>query len=139
MLKRSLLLLAISLSLMGLVACGGNEDNASGEPEPVGDAANGEMLFAQPLIGVNNAPGCITCHSLQPDVTIVGPSQAGVGARAETRVPGQTAEQYLRNSILHPDEFLVEGFAPGLMYQNYDTDLATETVDDLVAYMLTLQ
>jgi len=143
MLKRSLLILAVGLLLLALAACGGggsdNAESAAGEPAPVGDAVNGEALFAQPLIGANNAPGCITCHSLQPDVTIVGPSQAGLATRAETRVAGQTAEQYIRNSILHPDDFVVENFAPGLMYQNYSTDLTTEEVDDLVAYALTLK
>lgn len=141
--KRIFLILSAGLLLMALVACGGgggeSAETAAGEPTPVGDAANGEALFAQPLIGANNAPGCITCHSLQPDVVIVGPSQAGLATRAETRVPGQTAEQYIRNSILHPDDFVVENFAPGLMYQNYSTDLTTEEVDDLVAYGLTLK
>lgn len=142
MLKRSILLVATSLLLMALTACGGggtSAESADGEPTPVGDAANGELLFAQPLIGANTAPGCITCHSLQPDFTLVGPSMAAVATRAETRVSGQTAEQYIRNSILHPDDFVVENFAPGSMYQNYSADLTTEEVDDLVAYGLTLK
>lgn len=141
MLKRSFLILAVGLLLMALAACGGGggAETTATEPTPVGDAANGEVLFSQPLIGANNAPGCITCHSLQPDVVIVGPSQAGLATRAETRVAGQTAEQYIRNSILHPDEYIVEGFAPGLMYQNFAADLTAEEIDDLVAYTLTLK
>ena len=109
MLKRSLLLISISLFLLLLAACGGGATNAPvGEPVPVGDAANGETLFSQPTIGANNAPGCITCHSLEPDVVIVGPSQAGLATRAETRVPGQSAEDYIRNSITHPNDYVVE-------------------------------
>ncbi len=123
--------------LMALFACGGDgDDDPTGA---VGDAANGERLFAGPLIGANDAPGCITCHSLEPDVVIVGPSQAGVAARAGLRVPGQSAEAYLRAAITAPDEYVVEGFAPGVMYQHYETDLTTGEIDDLVAFLLTLE
>jgi mono/diheme cytochrome c family protein len=141
--RKLLVLLVVSLSLIALVACGGGSnsptDTTAEEPAPVGDAANGEALFAQPVIGANNAPGCITCHSLEPDVVIVGPSQAGLATRAETRVPGQSAEDYIRTSITEPNAYVVEGFVEGLMYQNYATDLTPEEIDDLVAYTLTLE
>lgn len=140
--KRNLLILTVGLLLLALAACGGGGGSAettAAEPEPVGDAANGEVLFSQPVIGAANAPGCVTCHSLQPDVVIVGPSQAGLATRAGTRVAGQTAEEYIRNSILNPNDHVAEGFATGLMYQNYANDLTTEEVDDLVAFALTLK
>lgn len=141
MLKKIVLLMCLSVVLLALVACGGGgggEETAS-EPTPVGDAANGETLFTQPTIGANNAPGCITCHSLEPDVVIVGPSQAGLATRAETRVEGQSAEEYIRESITNPDAYVVEGFAPGVMYQNYATDLTQDQIDDIVAYTLSLR
>ena len=97
------------------------------------------MAFAQATIGANNAPGCITCHSLEPDVVIVGPSQAGLATRAETRVPGMSAADYIRQSIVEPNAHIVEGFAEGLMYQNYATDLTEDQINDLVAYTLTLE
>lgn len=142
MFKKAVSVLVLGLAMLALVACGGggaSEPSGDAEPTPVGDAANGETMFAQPTIGENNAPGCITCHSLEPDVVIVGPSQAGLATRAETRVPGQTAEEYIRNSIINPDEHVVDGFAPGVMYQHYATDLTEEQIDDLVAYTLTLR
>lgn len=133
--------LLLSIFLVALAACGGGgaSEPESTEPEPVGNAANGETLFAQPTIGPNNAPGCITCHSLEPDVVIVGPSQAGLATRAQTRVPGQSAEEYIRNSIINPNDYIVEGFTEGVMYQHYGTDLTAEQIDDLVAYTLTLE
>lgn len=140
--KKLLVLLVICISLLILVACGGGNTSTNTpaeEPAPVGDAANGEALFAQPTIGANNAPGCITCHSLEPDVVIVGPSQAGLATRAETRVAGQSAEEYIRNSITEPNAYVVEGFAEGVMYQNYATDLTAEEINDLIAYTLTLK
>lgn len=140
MFKKVLLFTLLSLALIALVACGGGGGGSAEEgPTPVGNAENGETLFSQPTIGANNAPGCITCHSLEPDVVIVGPSQAGLATRAETRVPGQTAEQYIRESIVNPNAHIVEGFTEGVMYQNYATDLTEEQIDDLVAYTLTLR
>lgn len=140
--KKLLVLLVICISLLSLAACGGGNTSTNTpaeEPAPVGDAVNGEALFAQPTIGANNAPGCITCHSLEPDVVIVGPSQAGLATRAETRVAGQSAEEYIRTSITEPNAYVVEGFAEGVMYQNYATDLTAEEINDLIAYTLTLK
>lgn len=140
--RKLLVLCVVSLGLVTLAACDGGStstNNPAEEPAPVGDAVNGEALFAQPTIGANNAPGCITCHSLEPDIVIVGPSQAGLATRAGTRVTGQSAEEYIRTSITEPNAHVVEGFPDGLMYQNYSTDLTAEEIDDLVAYTLTLK
>ena len=143
--KKTLLVLLLSLALLALAACGGGGDTAEQPPAggedvaAVGDAANGERLFSQATIGANNAPGCITCHSLEPDVVIVGPSQAGLATRAQTRVAGVSAADYIHQSIVEPNAYIVEGFAEGLMYQNYGTDLTEQEINDLVAYTLTLE
>lgn len=143
--KKVILLVLLSLLLVTLVACGGgggSETTAPSEEDAiaaVGNAANGEKLFSQAVIGSNNSPGCITCHSLEPDVVIVGPSQHGLDTRAATRVPGQSAEEYIRNSIINPDDYVVEGFAPGVMYQNYAEELTEQEINDIVAYTLTLK
>jgi nitric oxide reductase subunit C len=79
---------------------------------------------------------CGTCHSLEPDVVLVGPSLAGVASRAETRVDGQSAEEYLRNSILHPSEYVVEGFND-VMQKNFGDVLTADQINDLVAFLLT--
>ncbi len=130
--------LAILLALfLALVACGG--DDGDGTVGAVGDPTNGETLFARPLLGANEAPGCISCHSLEPDVVIVGPSQAGVATRARMRVPSQSAEAYIRAAIIAPDEYVVEGYEPGVMYQHYETDLSAGEINDLVAFLLTLE
>jgi cytochrome c553 len=141
--KKTLLVLLLSLALLALAACGGGggdtETSADPEAEAIGNAANGETLFSQATIGANNAPGCITCHSLEPDVVIVGPSQAGLATRAQTRVAGLSAADYIHQSIVEPNAYVVEGFAEGLMYQNYATDLTEDQINDLVAYTLTLE
>jgi cytochrome c2 len=137
MLKKMLIILPVLLLL--LAACGGGGEAAPQAPAAIGDAARGEELFKQQVIGANASPGCITCHSLEPDVVIVGPSQYGLGARAETRVAGLSAEEYIRQSICEPDAYVVEGFSPGLMYMNYCEDLQARDVNDIIAYTLTLR
>lgn len=137
MFRKIILLIAFGLML---AACdGGDTDSEGEEAATVGDAAAGEALFMGPTIGSMNAPGCLTCHSLEPDVVIAGPSLAGLAGRAGTRVAGQSAEDYIRAAIVNPDEYLVEGFTEGVMYGNYGEELTEEQVDDLVAFSLTLE
>ena len=123
--KKNLSLLFVLLLALTVVltACGG------GGGEPSDSAAKaGEELFAQTVIG--SQAGCITCHSLEAGVVIVGPSLDGIGNRGE---------DYLKESILDPDAQLVDGFPAGSMPQVWGDELTSEQVDQLVAYMLTLK
>ncbi len=139
--KYTLTILIMLLLSFALAACGGGDEAAEtgGETSSVGDAANGERLFNESVIGAASAPGCITCHSLEPGVVIVGPSQSDVGSRAETAVAGLTAEEYLRQSIEEPNAHIAEGFTEGLMHQTYADELTNTQINDLVAFMLTLK
>lgn len=102
-----------------------------------GDPQEGRRLFYEQVSGTN--AGCRICHSLQPGVVIVGPSLAGIATRAATRVPGLSAEEYIRQSILEPDAYVVPGFPPGQMVQNLGEILTPEQIDDLVAFLMTLK
>ncbi|MDQ1300546.1 MAG: L-cysteine S-thiosulfotransferase [Chloroflexota bacterium] len=127
-----LMVVGVIVAALALAACGGGASQA-----PAGgaaDAAAGKALFAQTVIGTN--PGCVTCHSLEAGKTLVGPSMAGIAGRAGSTVSGQSAEQYLKQSLTEPDAYLVKGFAKGLMVKPTLTD---KQVSDLVAYMLTLK
>ena len=138
--KKSLVLMLMVL-VLALVACGGDSDSSSDSGST--DAAagpsveNGKELYNQVVIGPASAPGCVTCHSLEPDVVLVGPSHNGIGIRAGEYVDGVSAEEYLHESIMDPDSHLVDGFAAGIMYQNYAEELDQSDIDDLVAYLLT--
>ena len=110
-----------------------------------GDAARGEQLYSQTLIG-GSAPGCITCHSSLPGEVKVGPSHARVAQRAEEVLQSaeyqgeaSSAAGFLRESILRPDAYIEQGFEPGIMYQGYTGVLTAGEVDDLVAYLMTLR
>ncbi len=103
----------------------------------VSSADAGESLYFETTLGVNT--GCRVCHSLDPGVVIIGPSFDGVATAAITRVPGLTAEEYLRQSIVDPDAHVVEGFDSGVMLQNFGKTLTDEQIDNLVAFLLTFE
>lgn len=100
--------------------------------EPTDPVASGRYWFSRP------PANCATCHSLEPEVIVVGPSLAGVAMRALTRVPGQSAEDYLRTSLLHPGDYVVEGFG-NVMAQNLGDVLSSEQINNLIAFLLTLE
>lgn len=118
-----------------LASCGNDAD-----PEPSvsvsepGTAALGEELFNQRVVGSN--PGCVTCHSLDEGVLLVGPSLAGMADRAGTTVPGLSAADYLRQSITEPDAFVVDGFAEGQMPGGWDESLSPLQIESLVDFLL---
>jgi cytochrome c551/c552 len=134
--KRTLLLFVVTSLL--LAACGG--------AAPSGDATQGKALFEQTTIGPNSAPGCVTCHSLEPDVKLVGPSLAHVATDAAEIIKSSSytgsakmVEEYLHESIVVPNAFVIEGFPGGVMYQSYGTDLSKQQIDDLAVFLLTLK
>ncbi len=69
----------------------------------------------------------------------IGINLHDIGDRAGSAVPGQSAEDYLRTSILDPDAYLAGNFQDGLMSREYPQALTDQQVSDLVAYMLTLK
>ena len=128
---RKLTLILSLVLLISLAACGGNGDTGgTGE----GDPAAGETVFN----GVAS-PACNTCHSLEPGVTLVGPSLSNIGAVAGDMVSGQSAEEYLHESVVEPNAYIVEGFPANVMPTNYGSQLTDQQITDLVAYMLTLK
>jgi ferredoxin len=102
-----------------------------------GDPAAGRRIYLEGSMGVN--AGCRVCHSLDAKVNRVGPSFAHIGTRAATRVAGMSAAEYLYQSIVEPDAYVVEGFPQGLMLPDAARILTEEQIRDLVAYLMTLK
>lgn len=100
-------------------------------------AAQGDELFHTFYDGVGFA--CETCHFVDQETMKIGPGLLNVGARAETRVEGESAEVYLHNSIVHPNDFVVESYTANLMPQTYADIFTEEELDALVAYLMTLE
>ena len=116
--------------LFGLlvVGCGGNEPaTTSGAESSI--STLGRDLFEERVIGAN--PGCVTCHSLEEGVTLVGPSLFAV----TSRVSGQSDAEYIRESIVDPDGHVVDGFSAGQMTTGWLEHLTEEQVDSLVEFL----
>jgi cytochrome c len=64
---------------------------------------------------------------------------ANIGAEAGGMGSGLSAEEYLRQSIVEPDAYVVEGFGQGLMPAGYGDALTAQQLDDLVVYLLSLK
>ena len=130
------------LALFLLVACAG-ETEVTPTPSSIviGDAAGGEALFKQTTITSTerSVAGCPSCHSLEAEVVLVGPSLAAVASRAGERVPDLPSGEYLRESIVSPNAYVVEGFSPDVMYQQYAQVLSDKEITDLVAFLMTLE
>lgn len=115
-----------------LAACGGPPDTSL-PTEPVVQLSPqeeaGKRLFSQ---------YCGACHSIVGNANIVGPAMAGIATRAETRIEGMSAHDYLIESILDPGAYLVPGF-DNLMPSTWGTTLTGEEMDAIIAFMLTLK
>jgi mono/diheme cytochrome c family protein len=80
--------------------------------------------------------GCGGCHTIDGlSAGTVGPDQTRIGTVAETRVLGMSAEDYIRESILDPSAYVVEGYED-IMPKNYDELIDPSRLDDLVAFLL---
>ena len=89
---------------------------------------------------VFNTAGCTACHTISGISTgTIGPALDGLATRAATRVPGLTAEEYIRQSILEPSAYVVESFPDGTMPQTFGEQLSADQISDLVAFLLTLE
>ncbi len=130
-------LLILVVVVLGLTAC---EDDSKEAAFTVADlpternAEAGKQLFEN---GDGDAPACKTCHNASGDDSATGPSLGGIGSEAGDRVDGESADEYLLNSIIAPGKHVVEGYRNN-MFSKYDDKLSKQQIADLIAYLLTL-
>lgn len=78
---------------------------------------------------------CASCHSLSGEGREgLGPSLAGIGKRATTRVAGQSAEEYLYESIVRPSAFRAS-LDSGEMPENLSHDMSGSDLVNVTAYL----
>jgi cytochrome c553 len=102
------------------------------EPAATDPIARGRQVY--------RASGCASCHerSLFNLFRPVGPPLDHIGTVAGTRVPGMSAEDYLRRSITDPGAYVVPGY-PDSMPRGLARDLSPEDLAALVAYLASLK
>lgn len=119
-------------------AIGGNVEVAMQELEGIqGDSFNGQLLYNGLETGLDGTElGCAGCHTGGAS----GPLTAGTWTRiteirlSEPGLEDYTAEQYLVESILHPNAYLVDDWG-AVMPQNYGMRLDTQQLADLLAFI----
>jgi len=88
---------------------------------------------------VYNTSGCGGCHAIEGiSVGAVGPALSQITTVAATRVDGVTAEEYIRESIINPSAYLVEGY-DDLMIKTFADSITEGQFDDLIAFLLSLE
>ncbi len=92
------------------------------------DPANGATLAT--------TKGCIGCHNLDPAAVMTGPTWHNVGDHAIIRVPGESPAEYLHQSIVNPNSFIVPNYPANIMPANYGEQLSTQELADLIAHLL---
>jgi nitric oxide reductase subunit C len=81
---------------------------------------------------------CASCHSIEPNVVLVGPSFWGLADRASTRFLDTEPEVYIRTSILYPSEYVVDGFQD-VMQKNLAEVLSSNDIDAVIAFIMSLR
>lgn len=92
------------------------------------DPANGEQITL--------ARGCVGCHSLDPAVTMTGPTWHNVADTAVSRVPGESPAYYFYQSITNPNAFVVPNYPSNVMPANYADLLTAQELADVIDYLL---
>ena len=127
--------------LLVLAACGNGDANTTAPAATVGDPERGRQIWEDGGGAFGGGPmsGCVACHSVDGSEQVSGrraPTWQGISGRAGDRVPGLSAAEYLRESIVDPSAYIVEGYVATM--QSYKFLLSEEDIDSLIAFLLTL-
>ena len=117
---------------------------SSAAPAGQGDAARGGKLFG-------TLP-CVSCHDVTkpwpggdicPNLGNIATEAARIVRSREYRGKAKTAAEYIRESIVDPNAYIVPGASyrtadgQSVMPKDFGTALTGAQIDDLVAYLLT--
>jgi hypothetical protein len=80
--------------------------------------------------------GCVGCHVLDPNQTMVGPTWHNMGDTAVIRVPAESPALYLYESIVNPNAYVVPGYPANIMPQNFGETMSVQEIGEMVAYLL---
>ena len=130
----------ITIMLLGfatvLAACGGE---AQIDPNEIGSPERGREIFENGNEVISAE--CAGCHSLDGVDIESGlrkfPTLQGISERAGDRLPEMSSVDYLRESILDPSAYIVDGYEDR-MEKGYKYGLSEEEVNDLIAFFYLL-
>lgn len=125
----------VCLLFAGLACAGFLLSACSSSSTGVGQTSDPAVLRGKGLFNGT----CASCHATTDDDVIVGPSLAGIVERAGARLPSVDAETYMRQSILDPRAYTVEGYPDNIMPINYEQVFTPEDIDAILVYLHTLK
>ena len=107
-------------------------DQTGAAAEPAGPRPPSELFASM---------GCAGCHVLDQPQTdsnrgLVGPNMGNLYENAPNRVAGQTAQEYVHNSIIAPNALVSDGYTPNVMPQNFPQLMSEEEINGLVDWLL---
>lgn len=127
-LRRLLVTGLVTLGLAGATwsAFQGRLEQTTATPATAASLLDGEVVFL--------TKGCTGCHSRVgvPGSANVGPNLTALATRAGTRVDGLAAEEYVRQALLEPQSFLVDGYFGEMP----TLSLSEREVDALIEFLL---
>lgn len=118
-------------------AAHGHAEAEAGDMEVDGDAANGEELFTTLYTEVGFA--CATCHHVDSEDRLIGPGLLNIKIHGAGHVEGLTLVEYLHQSIVEPNAYIVPDYPENLMPQTYSELFTEDQINDIIAYLLTLE
>lgn len=120
--------LVILFGVLLLAGCGGEKTvSPTGSVEGTlpkaakGNPAAGKKLFAD--------NGCGGCHTFK-----AAGANGKIGPNLDDVLKGKDAE-FVKTSITDPNAEIASGFQPNIMPQNYGSQLTSEQIADLVAFL----
>jgi cytochrome c2 len=136
--KISLIILFVLITTVISACSAGTNQQA----EIMGDPEEGRLVYEN-----KQRIRCDHCHTMDGTDLRGGPSLLGISERAGERVPGMSAVEYLEQSLLEPNAYIVEGSEYEMKaYQVVDPQevdfmlpgmLTQEEMDDLIAFLMT--
>ena len=120
--------LLIVLGALLLAGCGGEKVVQPTGPvegtlpkQEAANPANGKAVFA--------SSGCGSCHTLKD-----AKASGKVGPDLDEALKSKD-EAFIKKSISDPNSEIAQGFQPNIMPQSYGTQLSSQQLNDLVAYL----
>lgn len=122
--------LLAALAVLLVAGCGGEKTVAPTGPVvgtlPKAGKANpaaGKKVFAD--------SGCSGCHTFQP-----AGATGQIGPNLDKALSGKDAN-FIKESITDPNKEIAPGYQPNVMPQGYGSQLTSQQINDLVAFLQT--
>jgi cytochrome c551/c552 len=95
-----------------------------------GNAAAGKTVFT--------SNGCASCHTFKPAGSsgTIGPDLDSAPTADAKADHNMELADFIEESIVNPDAYIAKGFSKGIMPTNFESQLSSSQLKDLVAFIV---